>query len=151
MQLSSMSPQYLAQIDPAQVRVRLSVPQGYAIDIDASQLALTYGDNANKTRLAMHLQQRGGYEEKRPGKFFRKASPVKTYLLALTPEAAHALRQHQPDILASRNGRFEFDITTSVIKQPEGATEVIVWADLQLTEHAQFLQLIDGATIPLDS
>ena len=85
--LSSLNPQTLAQIDPTQVRVRLSVPAGYELDIPASKLKLSlasrsYGSRSGSMALTLLQTTR----DIRPGGLFGSDTTVSTYLLSLSPE-----------------------------------------------------------------
>jgi len=148
--LSSLKPSSLAHIDPAQVRVRLSVSSGYEVDIPKSRLKLSLLGSRSATRTAdMPLTLLRRSNGQRPGGLFSPDAPVTTYELALSPEGAHELRGFQKSLLTNGHGKFEFNVSAPFSKIPPKAESVTFWADLKLSNKDAYLPLIDDASLQL--
>ena len=151
LQLSTLKPHSLAQIDPAQVRVKLSVSSGYEVDMQKTRLKLSLSDSAGTSRTAeMPLSLLLKSSGKRPGDLFSSDVSVNTYDLALSPEGTRSLQVLQQSLLATKNGRFEFSVTTPFSKTPPNADYVTFWADLKLSNKEAYLPLINGAKIKFE-
>ena len=145
--LSSITKSSLAQIDPAQVRVRLSVPIGFEINIPESHLGLALTSSSGTRSSAMKLSSLGVTKESRSGGLFKADVPVTTYLLALSPDGALQLQELQRLMLAKEPGAFEFSVSAPFSKFPVNPEEVTFWADLKLSDNESFMPLIKGAKI----
>ncbi len=145
--LSSLSPRDLAQVDPTQVRVRLSVPAGYDLNISAARLTLSLSGPAGARSAAMGLVPLQVGPGTRSGGVFSSDIRVLTYLLALSPRGAHELAALQKFVLANNPKSFTFSVNVPFAKLPAHAREVTFWADLRLRQGEPFMRLIDGAKI----
>lgn len=145
--LSSLSPRMLAQIDPAQVRVRLSVPEGYEVDVPAARLTLQLEGATGTKSAAMGLSLLGTSRETRSGGLFRSDVPVSTYVLALNPDGVRELKELQRFVLAGDPSKFLFGVQAPFAKMPPHAREVTFWADLKLSLAEPYKPLIDGARL----
>jgi hypothetical protein len=142
-----MSPRTLAQLDAAQVMVRVSVPVGFELNVASTRLNLQLkGQNGAKTA-AMGLTATSVSRTVRSGGLFGSDVPVSTYLLRLTPEGARQLQEAQHFILASQPNHFEFGLNAPFATVPPAAREVTFWADLKLSQSEAFRPLINGAKI----
>lgn len=143
--LSSLSPQSLAQTDPAQVRVKLSVPVGYELDISAVLLKLSLSGQSQSRSSAMSLTLLDTNRELRSGGWFSPDVPVLTYVLALSPEGVQTLRELQGFVISDQPNHFKLSVNTPFTKMPEDPKVVTFWADLKLSLDDPFMPLIDGA------
>jgi hypothetical protein len=145
--LSSLSPRYLAQIDPKQVRVKLSVPAGYELNIPAARLTLSFSGPSGARSAAMELVPLQVGPGTRPGGVFSPDIPVSTYMLALSPRGARELAELQGFVLSSNPKNFTFSVNAPFAKVPARARDVTFWADVRLQQTEPFMRLIDGAKI----
>lgn len=145
--LSSLSPRKLAQTDPAQVRVRLSVPEGYEVNVPAARLKLRLEGASGVKFASMGLSLLGTARETRSGGLFRSDVPVATYVLALNPDGVRELKELQRFVLDGDPSKFLFGVEAPFAKVPPQAREVTFWADLKLSLADPFRPLIDGARI----
>lgn len=145
--LSSLSPRTLAQTDPAQVRVRLSVPAGYEVDIPAARLTLRLEGASGIKSASMGLSLLGTSRETRSGGLFRSDVPVSTYVLALNPDGVRQLKELQRFVLAGDPSTFLFGVKAPFAKMPPQAREMTFWADLKLSLAEPYKPLIDGARL----
>lgn len=154
--LSSLTPGALAQIDPGQVQVKLSVPEGYGVDVAASHLALALSGPSGSRSGEMGLAVLGVSRGVRPGGWFSPDIQVLTYSMALSAEGARTLRGLQAFVLSGKPNHFTLSVDAPFSKIPPSAREVMFWADLKLFPSEPFMPLVDGARIrikdkPLDS
>lgn len=148
LRLSSFDARSMMQIDPAEVRVKLSVSDGYEVDIAKSRLKLAMtGPDAVSHVVDMPLALLQRTTGKRSGGLFSPDVPVTTYELALAPEGAGQLRALQRALLTDGNGKFEFSVSAPLSKTPPKMKEVMFWADLKFSDKDSYLPLIDGATL----
>ncbi|WP_369978074.1 hypothetical protein [Xanthomonas bundabergensis] len=145
--LASLSPRMLAQTDPAQVRVRLSVPEGYEVDVPAARLTLRLEGASGNKSASMGLSLLGTSRETRSGGLFRSDVPVSTYVLALNPEGVRQLKELQRFVLAGDPSTFLFGVKAPFAKMPPQAREMTFWADLKLSLAEPYKPLIDGARL----
>ena len=150
LRLSTLQPATLAQIDPAQVRLRVSVPVGYELDAAATRLRLTLSPPEGAPRTgAMGLSLLQVVRESRSGGWLAPDRAVSTYLLALSPDGTRQLRDLQQYVLSGHPRAFEFAVQAPLAQVPANAREVTFWADLKLSLRDPYLPLIDGATVRL--
>ena len=145
--LSSMSPRTLERVDPAQVRVKLSVPVGYELNVSAGRLKLALSGPSGSRTGQMGLSLLRVTRESRSGGLFRPDIPVSTYSLALSQDGVRELRELQHFMLAGAPDEFEFSVQAPFAKVPPQADEVTFWADLKLSSRESFIPLIDAARI----
>lgn len=151
LRLSSLEPRTLAQIDPGHVRVRVSVPVGYELNVAASRLTLSLHTPNGQTREEkMGLSLLQVTSENRSAGWFAADVPVSTYDLALTPEGAHQLRDMQRFVLSENPGTFEFGINAPLARTPRDPREMTFWADVKLSAKEQYMPLINGAKVTFE-
>ncbi|HET8898066.1 MAG TPA: hypothetical protein VFN09_04750 [Rhodanobacteraceae bacterium] len=145
--MSSLSPRALAQLDPAAVRVRLAVPDGFEVDVPRCRLSLevTGGDQSSTAAMSLRLLLRTSAH--RPNGWFSPDLVVNLYELALTDDGVRQLRQMQQTVLAHEGGSVKFAVTSPFSSTPPNATEVMFWVDIKLASDAAYWPLIDGATL----
>jgi hypothetical protein len=148
--VSSMSPRALAQIDPAQVRVKISVPIDFEIDVPESHLSLSLTTSSGTRAAAMKLTLLGVTKESRSGGLFKAEVPVSTYLLALSQDGARQLQLLQRQVLVQDPTGFEFSVGAPFSKVPTNPSEVTLWADVKLSATEPFMRLINGARIKFE-
>lgn len=150
LRLSTLSPRELAQVDPAQVRVRLAVPAGFAVDVPGSRLTLALEGKGGKQRGDMSLALLETTRGTRSTGLFSADMPVTTSTLRLSPEGVRQLRELQAFVLKHDPDSFEFSVHAPFSKVPANARDVTFWADLKLSNKDAYMTLIDGARIPLE-
>ena len=148
--LSSLSPRALAQIDPTQVRVKISVPADFKIDVPESHLGLSLTNASGTSTAAMKLSLIGIAQESRSGGLFKADIPVSTYLLALSSDGAHQLQLLQRQVLEQDPTGFEFSVGAPFSEVPTNPTEVTLWADIKLSTTEPFMRLINGTKIKFE-
>ena len=147
-QLASFGADDFQKIDPAQVRVRLSVSQGFEVDVAKAALRLSTpsADRASR-ELAMSLELMERSTMTRSLGFFSGESSVPTYLLRLTPKSAAELTKLKKSLAAKGKGERGFSVSAPFSQAPKNPESVIFWADLRLADDDSWIALIDGAKI----
>lgn len=147
MSMSRMSPRSLAQVDPAQLRVRLSVPQGFDVDVAATRLNFSIKNPSVDQSSEMGVNALSVTKGTRSGGFLSPDLPIKTYLFALTPEGKAELRSLQQTLQQVEHGTFNAGFKTHFAKRPPGTKKVTFWVDLKLSASEPFMPLLDGAEV----
>ena len=143
---SSWGVRDFAQVDPAKLRIRLSVDEGFEVDVPGTRLAISLTDADGLTREAkLPLHQLLSEHGTRPGGWFARDVPVNTLVLALAPEGARRLADLQKSMLTGHPRAFDIDISARLARMPPEARRMTFWADLKLGADQPWIALIDGA------
>lgn len=145
--MSRMSMQSLVQVDPAEIRIRLSVPEGFEVDAARTHLTFSVRNPAVEHSSEFDVRVLEIGEGERPGGLFEPDLAVATYMLALTPESQQAFRAFQQVLLGVEHGTFEAGFRTHFSERPPGARDVTLWVDLKLSDAESFMPLLDGARV----
>ena len=150
-QLSALDSAQIVGIDPAEVRVEVSVPIGYEINTTASRLTLKLTAASGETRSAvMPLSLLQTTREARSGGLFAPDVAVSSYLMALSSEARRQLRGLQQFIASGQAQAFRFNVSAPISGVPPKARGITFWVDLKLSSHEPFMPLIDGAEVEFE-
>ncbi len=148
LRFSGMTGQSLAAVDPAVLRVRVSMLSGFELDVAATRLRLAVtGPNGATRSAAFGVALIAQTQEKRSAGWFSSAVAVATYEMALTPDGVRQLREMQRFALANEPNETGFSALVSVAKSPPNATENTLWVDLKLYAKEPFVSLLDGAKL----
>ncbi len=149
--LASLEPRTLAQVDASEVRVRVSIPAGYELNVATSSLNLSlHSPTGVKQEGELGLSLLQVTPESRSTGFFTANVPVFTYVLALTPEGVNKLRDIQEFLLSDHINEFKFGVNASLAKIPRNARQITFWADVKLFANEQYFPLINGAKIKFE-
>ena len=152
MKLSSLKPRTLAQLDPADVRVRVSLPVGFELNVPKSRLTVSLAATdgpSRRSELGLSLLQTAR-DTRSPG-WFSADVPVSTYVLALSPEGVREMRAMQQFALARNPNEFELGINVPLAKTPDNPRDMTFWADVKLRRDESWMRLIDGATLKFET
>ena len=145
--MSSMSPRSLVQVEPAQVRIRISVPQGFEVSVPTTHLTFVVDNSSVSHSSQLDLRTLNVMDDERPGGFLVSDLPVTTYLLALTPKGQAEFRSLQQVLLGMEHGTMQAGCEINFSKRPTGAQEVTFWVDIKLSDSESFMPLLDGAEV----
>lgn len=148
--MSNMSPRSLAQVDPEEIRVRLSVPQGFEVDPARTRLEFSIRNPSVDHSSQLGVRVLAATEGERPGGFLEPDLAVTTYLLALTPEGRDEFRALQRVLLQAEHGTFQAGFHAKFAKRPPGAREVTFWVDLKLSDTEPFMPLLEAARVEFE-
>lgn len=152
LRLSALEPNKLAQVDPGEVRVRVSIPEAYELNVPESRLTLalsTEGGEERNARMGLSLLQQT--REQRSAGLFAGNLSVSTYVLALTPEGAQQMRSMQQFLLTGNPNEVTFGIRAPLSEAPAKGAEMTLWADVKLSREDPYMTLIDAARIKFES
>jgi hypothetical protein len=151
LQLAAIGRDGLERVDPGQVRVQLSVSQGFEIDVSRARLRLSVTAPSGASRdleLSLELLERSRLE--RSNGLLRPATPQPTYLLRLTPQSATELTALRQSLAARERGmRHTFSISAPFSSRPAQAKSVTFWADLKLSADGSWIALLDAAELKI--
>jgi hypothetical protein len=151
LQLAAMGRDGLERVDPGQVWVRLSVSQGFEIDVSRARLRLSVTVPSGASRdvdLSLELIERSRLE--RSNGLLRSATLQPTYLLRLTPQSAMELTALRQSLAGRERGmRRSFSISAPFSSRPAQAKSVTFWADLKLSADGSWIALLDAAELKL--
>lgn len=145
--MSSMSPRSLAQVDPAQVRVRVSVPQGFEVNAPTTFLTFDIENSSVSHSSQLDMKALNVISEERSTGLLASDLPVTTYLLALTPKGQAEFRSMQQVLLGMEHGSMQAGCEINFSKRPTGVQEVTFWVDIKLSDSEPFMLLLDGAEV----
>lgn len=152
MRLASSEPGALMRTDPGDLRVKVSVPADFELDVERTRLsvAVRAEDGASRSaELPLRLLQQ--LAEERPGGMFRSAIPVSTYLLSLTGEGAQQLREVQEFAVLGQKYVANLSVNTPLAKTPPDPQEIIFWVDLLLGPDQSWMPLINRARLKMEN
>lgn len=131
------------------VEVKVSVPKGYTIDVEKSQLMLSVtGSSGSSRTVQMHLRQlKATHGVLGDGWFFSSPVPVTTYWLDLSETGVNELRQVQRFVRLQNPRTFKFGVSVPFATCPPHPKKVKFWADLRLVAGNPFLTLVSGYTL----
>jgi hypothetical protein len=141
----------LARIDPAQLRVRMSVSEGFELDAENASLNLTISraDGPSRTfPLSLELVERSRMP--RSDGLLSASRPLPTQVLRLTPQGAQELVALREQMLKRPKGvkdTVSFKVDFGFSKRPPDPRSVDVWVDLKFAATEDWLALIDAATL----
>jgi hypothetical protein len=148
--LSSIGNQSLVALDPQQVRTRVAVPFGFALDVEQTQLSVDVSRVAGKWenheyRLQLLSKTNGVHS----GGLFHPNYPVVVYELALDSASVKDLRELQKVFQLGKDPGLNVSVNVNLASMPDNAESVRFWVDLKLRESDAFMVLFDGAEIQL--
>jgi hypothetical protein len=148
--LSSIGDQSLVALDPQQVRTRVAVPFGFALDVEQTQLSVDVSRVAGKWenheyRLRLLSKTNGVHS----GGLFHPNYPVVVYELALDSASVKDLRELQKVFQLGKDPGLNVSVNVNLASMPDNAESVRLWVDLKLRESDAFMVLFDGAEIQL--
>lgn len=150
MRLSSMSDEDVARIDPSQVRVRLSVPAGFEMDVARTRLELSTQDEQVPRSAVVHLVELHKQQETRPGGLFSKDVAVLTYELGVSPEGVQQIRVYQQKVAIMRGMKFHLNVAGELAVAPAGVDDLTIWIDIKPGAAERYLPLFDGAHLRIN-
>ena len=138
-----------ARLDLAQLRVRISVPDGFEVDASKAQLTLKVARPDGSSRdIAMRLELLERGRMPRSTGLFSPARPMPTQTLRLTPDSVAQLGSIRQDLARrERGGGVTFGVQFGFSKVPAGARSAQFWVDLKLTEQQGWVALFEDATL----
>lgn len=154
--LSQFDGQSIAQLDPEQMLVKVSVGNSYSLKPNSTRLQLSFQPEQqnSKTEAALSLKQLSKAQEKRSVGFFSPDLDVMTYEFAVDQAGAETLKQMQQQFIkAGHKGAVSFTVETSFDHKDnaEIKKDILLWVDLRVFEKEDYISLIDAAALKVES
>lgn len=138
-----------ARLDPAQLRVRISVPEGFEVDASKARLTLKVDRPDGSSRaiaMGLELVERGRLP--RSTGLFSADRSLPTQTLRLTPESVAQLGSIRQDLIKrERGGGATFGVQFGFLKRPPDARSAQFWVDLKLKADQDWIALFENATL----
>ncbi|MBM4231497.1 MAG: hypothetical protein FJ184_12245 [Gammaproteobacteria bacterium] len=148
-QLAAMGRSGLEQVDPTEIRVRVSVSPGFEIDVVRTTLGFSIARSEGPSRnekLTLELIERTTME--RSLGFMRGSVSVPTYVLRLTPADVQKFLEIRRSALAKDSrAKRTFSISAPFSKTPKNPQAVTFWTDLKFSSDGSWVVLLDGAEL----
>lgn len=140
-----------ARLDPSQLRVRISVPEGFEVDASKAQLTLKVERPDGSSRdIAMGLDLLERSRMPRSTGLFSPDRSMPTQTLRLTPESVAQLGSLRQDLIKrgrGRGGEATFGIQFGFAKRPPDARSAPFWVDLKLATDQGWFVLFENAAV----
>lgn len=154
--LSQYDGQSIAQLNPQQMRVKVSVGNNYSLKPNSTRLQLSFQpeQHNSKTEAALSLKQLSQVQEKRSTGFFSPDLDVVTYEFAVDQAGAETLKQMQQQFIkAGHKGAVSFTVETGFDHKDNAdiKKDILLWVDLRLFEKEDYLSLIDAAALKIEA
>ena len=138
LRMSSFSEKKFVGLQPDEIGIKIRLPEGFALDVANSRLAIEVASNAGVHTAAFDLEQTG--LQLRPGV---------EYELQLTAQSRERFRRLQAFVAQAKVEDIAIRVMPKLASKPERARSVAVWIDLRLTQKEGYFALVDGASISL--
>src|SRR5262249_33427411 len=136
-------------LDARAMRVKVSVPEGFVLDLDRTRLAASISSSSGSRQADFALQSIDTASGKRGGGYFSKEIAVTTYEMNLTDPSVKSLRELQGFVASGKVKSFSLDVQVKLKEIPPGATSAKVWVDLMLSPMEGYFPLVDGGTVDI--
>ena len=148
-QFAAMGGSGLERVDPAGIRVRVSVSPGFELDVARTTLGFSSAPPDAPVRdenLTLELIERTTME--RSLGFLRGSASVPTYVLRLTPASVKKFSDIRKSALAKDNrSKRTFSVSAPFSKTPNKPKAVTFWTDLKFSSDGSWVVLLDGAEL----
>jgi hypothetical protein len=148
--MSTFDERDFARLDPAVLRVRITLPEGFGLNVTKSWLGVQLKAPAGVHHAAFELDQERKQGTEIPGGVFADAQFGTAYVLRLTKPSRTQFRQLQGFVSRGRADEIVIQVVPRLSATPKNADTVKVWIDLLLSDADGFFTLVDGASIPLE-
>jgi hypothetical protein len=148
--LSAFGESDFVALDPQILRVRVSVPDGYSLDVAKAELAVEITAGAASETERFHLQEVAEDRGLRDAGPIASGIPVATTTLRLADASQKAFRDVQRSATLRKASNIHLDVNVALRSAPAHADSMRVWIDLLLSREQGYFTLIDGGAIRLN-
>lgn len=133
---------------PADIRVRVKVPDGFAIDPAQTVLRIALStDDGGSVMGSFPLAVIAEDLETLPGGVFSDELQLRRYELRLSPRGLELFAQAQDQLRSARAGEFKLDVSWAFAHIPEKAESARFWIALKLAAGEDYFALIEDAQV----
>lgn len=148
--MSTFDERDFAKLDAAVVRVKITLPEGFGLNVEKSRLGIDLKSAAGVHNSAFELDQEHVQATEISGGVFSPAEQGTAYILRLSAPSKTKFRDLQGFVSRGRADEIIIQVAPRLSSSPKNAVSVKVWIELLLSEAQGFFTLVDGASIPLD-
>lgn len=133
---------------PADIRVRVKVPQGFAMDPEQTFLKIALStDDGDSVVGSFPLAVIAEDLATLPGGMFSAERVLRRYELKLSPRGLELFAQAQDQLRSARAGAFKLDVSWAFAHIPEKARSARFWIALKLAAGEDYFPLIEDAQV----
>lgn len=148
--MSTFDEHDFAALDGGTLRVRITLPQGFELNVPRSWLGIELKSAAGVHEATFQLDPEQVQAAALPGGLFSATAPGTAYVLRLSERSKTSFRELQGFVARGRADEITIRVVPRLASSPAGESQVSVWIDLLLSQTQGFFTLVDGAVIPLD-
>lgn len=138
-----------AALDAQAIRLRISLPHGYALDVANCRLDVGVQTSAGAYRGRFRLDEEGSFPRAIASGLLAPPQATTAYILRLSAGSVAEFRELQKVIGPSSTRDIKLDVAMEISSAPPDAKSVTVWVDALLSKPEGYFTLIDGQTMPL--
>ena len=146
--MSTFTERDFAALDAEVVRVRITLPEAFALDVGKSWLGVELTSAAGAHQSTFELDQEHVQTGVIPGIFSRSQRGI-VYVLRLSAPSQAKFRDLQRFMGRGRADQVSIRVVPRLASFPTNAASVKVWIDLLLSKTQDYFTLVDGATVDL--
>lgn len=150
MRMSRFNERDFARLDPDVIRVKVTLPDGFALDARRSALGVKVASAAGLHESAFELEQESLQPTRVSDGLLSRSVPATASTLRLAPPSKDKFRTLQTFIGRAPADEIEIRVMPRLASWPPQAQTGKVWIDLLLSSAQGWFTLLDGAPIPLD-
>lgn len=138
------------QLQPADIRVRFSVPADFALKPDSTTLkvAMTSAVATFTGNFGLDMLDESVIE--RDGGWFSASQSLRRYTFALRPPSQATMSATLATLKAPLES-LQFNVGWAFDTWPADKQDVQIWVDIKLADEEDYFTLLDGATIKAGS
>lgn len=149
--MNSFNEGEFANLQPEELRVRIKLPEGFALDIGKSWFEIEIGSVEGVHNATLKLDEVLSRRVLLSTSFFKAKSPSVEYVLRLSEPSRATFRELQSFVHRAPTEEINIRVVPKLAAAPPDAIAVKVWIDLFLSEAQGYFALVDGATISLEN
>jgi hypothetical protein len=149
--MSTFDERDFAALDPEVLRVRITLPQGFGLDVKRSWLGVELTSAAGTHQATFELDPERIQTAEIAGGFFADTRSGTAYVLRLSAPSKAKFRDLQSFVAKGRSDQITIRVVPRLSSSPKDADGVTVWIDLRLSQADGYFTLVDAATIELDA
>jgi hypothetical protein len=147
--MSTFNERDLVALDAEVVRVRITLPEAFALDVGKSWLGVELASAAGAHQPTFELDQERVQTGVIPGGIFSSSQRGIVYVLRLSSSSQAKFRDLQRFMGKGRADQVSIRVVPRLASFPKDAASVKVWIDLLLSKTQDYFTLLDGATVDL--
>jgi hypothetical protein len=149
--MSTFDESDFAQLHAEEIRARIKLPDGFALDAEKSALGVKINSAAGVHDGHFKLRQIASSRTALSQGMFSADVLGTEYSLKLSAASTAEFRTLQAFVSKGRPGEVVITITPVLSSYPTDASSVKVWIDLLLSKRDGYFTLVEAAEIPMDA